>query len=107
MEMTRHDQTNVMRAAEAAFRARMTEIGVVGLLEVEWKSDHATQPHMHEFHAYGLVTSGSFTLTTPSGAQRIDAGDTFELSPGIEHTETVNGILTTVLAARLYPSQDA
>jgi len=97
------DQTKPQTKAEAAFRTRLAELGVVDVFEVVWKPDHATQPHTHEFRAYGLVTEGSFTLTTPSGAQRIDAGGTFELAPGIEHTETVNGVATTVLAARLYP----
>lgn len=106
MATTGRDQTNAMRDAEADFRARLAHLGVVNLLEVEWKSDHATQPHTHEFRAYGLVMRGSFTLTTPSGAQRIDAGGTFELPAGVEHTETVNGVATTVLAARLYSSGD-
>lgn len=96
----------VMTEAEAAFRARLAQAGVSEVFEVEWMPTHATQPHTHEFRAFGLVTRGSFTLTTPAGAERIDAGGTFELSPGIEHTETVNGVPTTVLAARLFPSGD-
>ena len=100
-----HDQTGTLKEAEQDFRARLARVGVTDAFEVEWKPDHATQPHTHEFRAFGLVKRGSFTLTTPSGAQRIDAGGTFELPPGIEHTETVNGVATTVLAARLYPTQ--
>ena len=104
MERAQHEsKTQALREAEKAFRARLAELGLTEVLEVEWAADHSTQAHTHEFRAFGLVTRGSFTLTTPAGPRRIEAGETFELAPGTDHTERVNGVSTTLLAARLYP----
>jgi len=86
---------------EASFRAKLKAIGCEELITVDWAPGHASKEHTHEFTAYGLIVRGAFTLTTPSGPQRLRVGDTFELAPGIPHTETVNEEGAQVLAAKV------
>ncbi len=90
-----------LEAAASAFRDRVVGLGCEAPFEVTWAADHATLPHRHDFRAFGLVLAGSFTLTTPEGPRRLEQGDSFDLAAGVEHTETVNGVPTRVLAARL------
>ncbi len=86
---------------EAAFRAKLKKIGCGNLVTVDWAPGHTSVEHTHEFTAFGLIMRGSFTLTTPQGPQLLKAGDTFELAPGIPHTETVGDEPTQVLAAKI------
>ena len=89
---------------EATFRTRLADLGCTELRTVDWLPGHATQDHAHDFNAHGLIMRGAFTLTTPDGPRLLRGGDTFELSAGTPHHETVGTEAAQILAGRIYPT---
>ncbi len=72
---------------EAEFRAELQRRGYGEPEVAERPANLVNEPHVHEFSASALILEGEVTLTTADGAKTCRAGDHFELTGGIEHTE--------------------
>lgn len=72
---------------ENSFRQDIIEQGFEAPELVEREPNLYNAEHVHDFDVSVLMVSGELTVTTPEGETTCKAGDRFELSGGITHTE--------------------
>lgn len=81
---------------EASTRAQ----GFDEVLERVWAPLTQVDSHTHPFAVKALVTRGEFWLGVGEDSRHLRPGDTFELEPGIAHTERYGSEGATFWVAR-------
>lgn len=87
----------------SAFETELIGRGCPQFGIVDWPPGRISAEHAHEFTACGLILEGEFTLETPAGQQRLQAGDRFEKAAGTLHVERVGPTGVRILSGRLDP----
>ena len=82
------------------FSTSMKARGFDEVLVREWDANHQTPEHDHPFDVDALVVHGEFWLTVAGKTRHLKAGDTFQLSRGIAHSERYGAQGATFWAAR-------
>lgn len=82
------------------FAAGARDRGYAQALVREWEPLHQTPVHDHPFDTSAVVVRGEFWLTVGDQTRHLKAGDTFELTRGILHTERYGPEGATFWAAR-------
>jgi len=88
---------------EARYRQQLTEQGYGEPSLVEWDPGTVNDTHSHDFSASILVLDGEITVTLADGDVTCGPGDTFALSAGAPHAETVGQSGVRFLAGRKSP----
>ncbi len=85
---------------EITFRDVLEQEGYEKISVTEWKADTRSKSHAHEFDVYGLLLSGTFTVTTDASVIACRPGETFKVGAETSHTETVGPEGARVLIGR-------
>ncbi len=69
------------------FQAHAARLGFDEVLERVWAPNKVVQEHTHPFDVHAVVVSGSYHLILNGVSKEFNAGDTFELSRNVPHSE--------------------
>ena len=82
------------------FEADARSQGFDEVIERRWSPGLLLQPHVHSFAVNALVVQGEMWLTVGADTQHLQAGQTFELAPAVEHSERYGAEGAVVWVAR-------
>ena len=80
-----------MTVTFAEFENEALKLGFDEVVERSWQAHLELGSHTHPFAVKAIVVRGEMWLTVDDQTRHLRPGDTFELAPGVPHSERYGG----------------
>ena len=86
----------------AEFEQQLRQAGYKEVMTRTMEARPANNEHTHEFSVRGLVSAGEFIITSGGVARSYKAGDVFEVTAGVRHSEAVGPQGVSLTTGRMF-----